>query len=148
MFDGTHAGDEAVEVAGAGGGEVVGGLETVAASAAAGDDKTGVDDSANKGDTFLDRLTVLLFGVEGEVKFLFEKFRDNGEVAEELSATGHRDDNKKVVDVATIMFVAEVKSNVAVELVEEDVGEELTGKITDDDAAAFGLIKEAFVGGE
>lgn len=148
MFDGTHAGDEAVEVAGAGGGEIVGGLETVAAGAAARNDKAGVDNGADKGDAFFDGLTVLFLGVEGEAEFSFEEFRDNGEVAEELGAAGHRNDNKKVVDVATVMFVAEVESDIAVELVEKDVGEELASEVADDNAATFGLIKETFVGGE
>ncbi len=148
VFDGAHAGDEAFEIAGAGGGEVVGGLETVAAGAAARHDKAGVDDGADKGDAFFDGLAILLFGVEGEAEFLIEEFRDNSEVAEELGAAGHGNDNKKVVDVATVMFVAEAESDVAVELVEENVGEELASEVADDDAAAFGLIKEAFVGGE
>ncbi len=54
------------------------------------------------------------------------------------------DDDKEVVDVATIVFVAKVESDITVELIEEDVGEELAGEVADDDAATFGLVEEAF----
>jgi len=60
----------------------------------------------------------------------------------------HGDNDEKIVDVAAVMFVTEVKLDETVELVEEDVGEELAGKIADDDAAFFGLVEEAFIGGE
>lgn len=67
MFDRAHAGDEAVDVAFAAGGESVGGLEGFAAGAAARDDEMGIDDGADEGDAFVDGLAVLLFRVEGEV---------------------------------------------------------------------------------
>ena len=60
----------------------------------------------------------------------------------------HGDDDEKVIDVATVMFVAEIEGYEAVELVEENVGKELTGQVADDDAAAFGLVEEAFRNGE
>ena len=69
---------------------------------------------------------------------------DGVDVAEELFALFGGDDDEKVVDVAAVMFVAEIEGDEAVELVEENIGKELTGQIADDDAAAFGLVEEAF----
>lgn len=148
MFRGAHAGDEAINVAFATGRKFVGGFKSLAAGAAAGDDETGINNRADKGDTFVDGLTVLLFRVESEVEFAFEEFLDGVDVAEELLALVGGDDDEKVVDVATIIFVAEFKSDVTVELVEEDVGEELAGEVADDDAAAFGLVEKTFADGE
>lgn len=73
---------------------------------------------------------------------------DGVDVAEKLFALLGGDDDEEVVDVAAVIFVAEVKGDVAVELVEKDVGEELAGEVADDDAAAFGLVEEAFRHGE
>ena len=73
---------------------------------------------------------------------------DGVDVAKELFALFGRNDDEEVVDIATVMFVAEVESDIAVELVEEDVGEELAGEVADDDATAFGLVEKAFADGE
>lgn len=148
MFCGAHAGDEAVDVAFAASGKFVGGFESFAAGAATRDDEARVDYGSDERDTFVDGLAVLLFRVESEVKLAFEKLLDGVDVAEELFALLGGDNNEEVVDVATVMFITEVESDVAVELVEENIGEELTGEVADDDAAAFGLVEEAFADGE
>lgn len=148
VFRGAHAGDEAVDVAFAASRKFVGGFESLAARTATRDDEAGIDHSPDEGYTFVDGLAVLLFWVESEVKFTFEEFLDGVDVAEELFALLGGDDNEEVVDVTTVMFVAEVESDIAVELVEENVGEELASEIANDDAAAFGLIEEAFADGE
>ena len=83
--------------------------------------------------------------MESEFEFEAEIFFDNADVAEELFALFHRDDDKKVVDVATVMLISEVELNEAVELVEKDIGEELAGEVADDDATLFGLIEKTFV---
>lgn len=57
---------------------------------------------------------------------------DGVDVAEELFALFGGDDDEKVVDVATVMFVAEIEGYEAVELVEENVGKELTGQVAED----------------
>lgn len=148
VFRGAHAGDEAVDVAFATSRKLVGGFESFAARTTTRNDETGVDYGSDERDTFVDGLAVLLFWVESEVKFTFEELLDGVDVAEELFALLGGDDNEEVVDVATVMFIAEVESDVAVELVEENVGEELAGEIANDDAAAFGLVEETFADGE
>ncbi len=67
VFRRAHAGDETVDVAFAAGREFVGGFESLAAGATAGDDETRIDDGADEGNTFVDGLAVLLFWVKGEV---------------------------------------------------------------------------------
>lgn len=56
--------------------------------------------------------------------------------------------DEKVIYIASIMFVAEVKLDITVELVEENIREELTGEVADDDAAAFRLVEKTFAGWE
>lgn len=53
-------------------------------------------------------------------------------------------DNEKIVDVATIMFIAEIETDEAVELVKEDIRQELRSKIADDDAATLRLGEKTF----
>lgn len=148
VLRGSHTGNEAVNIALATGRKFIGSFESFAARATARNDKTRIDDGADEGDAFFDGLAVLLFRVESEVEFAFEKLLDGVDVAKELLALLGGNDDEKVVDVAAVMFIAEIESNVAVELVEEDVGEELAGEIADDDAAAFGLVEETFADGE
>lgn len=59
---------------------------------------------------------------------------------------GKGNDDIKIIHIATVVHVAEIKSNEAIKLVEEDIGEELAGKIADDDAVARFAIKKALVG--
>lgn len=148
VFRGAHAGDEAVDVAFTASGKFVGGFESFAARATTRNDETRVDYGSDERDTFVDGLAVLLFRVESEVELALEKLLDGVDVAEELFALLGGNDNEEVVDVATVMFIAEVESDVTVELVEENIGEELASEIADDDAAAFGLVEEAFADGE
>lgn len=148
VFRGAHAGDEAVDVAFTASGKFVGGFESFAARATTRNDETRVDYGSDERDTFVDGLAVLLFRVESEVELALEKLLDGVDIAEELFALLGGNDNEKVVNVATVMFVAEVESDVAVELVEENIGEELAGEIANDDAAAFGLVEKAFADGE
>ena len=84
-------------------------------------------------------------GMESEFELEAEIFFDNADVTEELFALFHRDDNEEVVNIATVVLISEVELNEAVELIEEDVGEELAGEVADDDAAFFGLIEKTFV---
>lgn len=118
------------------------------AHAAAGDDETGIDDGADEGHAFVDRLLVLFAGMEGELELLAQVFFDDADIAKHLGALFHGNNDEKVVDVATVMFVAEIELDEAVELVEEDIGEELAGEIANDDATVFGLIEETFVSRE
>lgn len=60
----------------------------------------------------------------------------------------HGDKNIEIVDIAAVMFVAEVEGDEAVELIKVNVREELAGEIADDDALTGWLIKEAFAFGE
>lgn len=121
MFEGAHAGDDAFDITGAGGGESVSGGKTFAASAAARNNETGIDDGTDEGDAAFDGLTEAFFGVKGEGEMVFKETLNDVDVAEGLGALGHGDNNKEVVNITTIMFVAEFKSNETVELVEEDV---------------------------
>lgn len=73
---------------------------------------------------------------------------DGVDVAEELFALFGGDDDEKVVDVAAVMFVAEIEGDEAVELIKKNIGKELASQVADDDAAAFGLVEEAFRNGE
>lgn len=148
VFGGAHAGDETVDVAFAAGGEGVGGFVGLATGAAAGDDEPRIDNGADEGDAFVDGLAVLLLRVEGESELAFEELLDGVDVAQELLALVGGNDDEEVVDIATVVFIAEVKHDEAVELVEEDVAEELAGEVADDDAATFGLVEEAFADGE
>lgn len=148
MFRRTHAGNKAVDVAFAASGKFIGGFESLAAGTSARNDEAGIDDGADERDAFFDGLAVLLFRVEGEVELALEELLDSVDVAEELFALLGGNNNEEVVDVAAVMFIAEVEGDIAVKLVEEDVGEELAGEVADDDAAAFGLVEEAFADGE
>ncbi len=144
----AHAGDETFDVAFTFGGEFVGGIVGVAAHAFAGDDKAGINNDADERDAFVGVLFVLLFGVEREAEFVEEEFANNLDVAQELFFFRFGDDDEEIVDIAAVVFVAEVEADEAVELVEEDVGKELGGEIADDDALAGRLEEEAFVAGK
>lgn len=145
MQHGAFAGKEAVGLTEAGGSEAIGGLVGFAAGAVTGDDETGVDDGADEGDAFVGELLAALMRMESEME-IFEKVMLNDvDVADELILFRVGDDDIKVVDVATVMFIAEIHSNKTVELVEEDIGDELAGEIADDDAVAGLAIKETFV---
>lgn len=115
------------------------------AHATSGNNKSGVDDGADEWYAFVDRLFILFVGMESEFEFEAEIFFDNTDVAEELFALFHGDDDEKVVNVATVMLIPEVELNETVELVEKDIGEELAGEVADDDATLFGLIEKTFV---
>lgn len=136
MKHGAFAGEESVGLAEASSGEAVGGLMSFATGAMAGDEKTGIDDGADERDAFVGELFAALMGMESEVEILGEEMIDNVDIADELVFLREGNDNEKVVDVATVMLVAEVHSDEAVELVEEDIRNELTSKIADDDAVA------------
>ena len=84
-------------------------------------------------------------GMESEFEFEAEIFFDNADVTEELFALFHGDNDEEVVDIATVVLIAEVELNETVELVEENVGEELAGEVANDDAAFFGLIEKTFI---
>ncbi len=119
-----------------------------AAGAVAGDDETGVDDGADEGDAFVGELLAALMGMESEMEIFEEVMLDDVDIADELILFREGDDDIKVVDVATVMFIAEIHGDEAVELVEEDIRDELAGEIADDDAVAGFAVKETFVGRE
>lgn len=144
MGDATDAGHDTVDVALAVGGELIGGGKTFATTAFAEGDETRIDDSADEGNTVVGGLAEALLGMEREVEMLFEEMVDDVDIAKELSTLRGGDDNEEIIHIATIMMITELVGDETVKLVEEDVGEELTGKVADDDAAAFGLVEEAF----
>lgn len=82
--------------------------------------------------------------MESERKIVFKELVDDVDVAKELSLLGGGNDDEEIVDITAVMMITEVVDDKTVELVEEDVRKELAGKIADDDAAALGLVKEAF----
>lgn len=145
MEQGAFAGDDTFEITGAVGGEVVGGLVGFALGAVAGNDEARVSDGADKRYAFLDELFATLVRVEGEVELVAEIRFDDSNVADELLALLERDDDVEVIDVATVMFVAEIVSDETVELVEKDIGDELASEITNYDTATGAAIKKTFV---
>lgn len=144
MFNVTHAGDEAVDVAVAISGEFVSGAVAVATHAASGDDESRIDYSTDEGDAFVGGLLILFFGMESKFELAAEIFFDDFDIAQKLLVFVHRYEDEKVVHIATVMFIAEVKLNIAVELVEENVREKLAGEVADDNTATLGLIEETF----
>ena len=142
--DGADTGNDTVDVAVAVGGELVGGGETFAFAAVANGDEAGIDDGADKGNAVSSRLAKAFLGVQREVEFLFEEMADNVNVAQELRTFGGGNDDEEIINIATVVRIAEVVDNETVELVEENVGEKLGSQIANDDTAALGLVKEAF----
>lgn len=128
-------------------GKFVGGSVSFATGAVTWHDETGIDDGADERNAFVDGLSVDFVRMKGEFEAL-KILVDNGNVTHELRLLGHRNDNVKVVDVATVMSITEVESDEAVELIEIDIGEELTGEIADDDTVTGLAVEEAFVVGE
>ncbi len=148
MHHGAFAGEKPFDAAGAVGGELVGGGLGLAAGTMTGYDETRIDDGADEGGAFVDGLSVLLVGMESESELTLKIIANDIDIAHELMFLGHGDDDEKVVDVAAVMFVTEIEGDEAVELVEKDIGNELTGKIANDDTAAGFAMKETFVSGE
>ena len=125
MFHTTHTGDKPFDIAFAVGAEFVGGTVAVVPGAFARDDEAGIDDGTDERNAFVDGLLVLFLGMESKAKFAKEIFADDLDVAEKLGAAALRDDDKEVVDIATIVLITEVEAYETVELVKEDIGEEL-----------------------
>lgn len=123
MFHAPHASDKALNITLAVGTKLVRGAITIIASAFTGNDKTGIDDSADERYAFVDRLFVLFFGMESEAEFAEKKLADDFDIAEELGTLAFGNDNEEIINVATVMLITEVKANEAVELVKEDVRE-------------------------
>lgn len=142
--DGADAGNDAVNVAVAVSGELVSGGEAFALAAVANSNEARVDDGADKGNAVSSGLAKALLGVQREVEFLFEEMADNVDVAQELRTLGGRNDDEEIINIATVVRIAEVVDNETVELVEENVGKELGSQIANDNAAALGLVKKAF----
>lgn len=148
MFDVPHAGDESVDITVAVGGKFVSSAITVTADAFPRDDETRIDHGADEGNAFVGGLFILFLRVESEFELAAEIFFDNFDIAQELFVFIHGHKDEKVIHIAPIMLVPEVKLDIAIELVEENIRKELAGEITNDDAAAFGLIEETFAGWE
>lgn len=144
MFHTAHTGDKPLDIAFAISTEFVGGAVTVVAGAFARNDEPRIDDGTDEGHAFVYGLLVLLFGMESETKLAKEELANNFDVAEELGALRFGDDDKEVVNIATVMLITEIETNEAVKLVKEDVRKELRGEIADDDAATVGLGEETF----
>lgn len=73
-----------------------------------------------------------------------EIFCDDVNITQKLCAFFHWNEDEKVVDIASIMFISEFKFHETVELVEKNIGKKLAGEIADDDAATFWLAEETF----
>ncbi len=148
MHESAFAGNETFNAAVTAGSEAIGGGVSVAAGAVTGDNEAGIDDGADEGDAVVGGLSADFVGMEGEVELVLEVTIYNSDVAHKLRFLRHWDNNEKVVDVAAIMFVTEIESNKAIELVKVNIGKELTGKIADDDTVAGATMKETFVIGK
>lgn len=148
MHHSTFAGEESLDVAGAVGGKLVGGGVGFAAGAVTGYDKTRIHYGANKGNTFVGELGAAFVGVERELELVAKVSTNDLDVAHELGFLGEGNDNIKVIDVAPVVHITEVEGDEAVELVEENIGEELAGKIANDDAVTGLAVEETFVGWE
>lgn len=122
MLKATDAGRETVEVAVASSGEFVGGAVGIMAGTFAGIDETGVNDGADEGNAAGDGLFVLFLRMEGKFQFFGEIFFDYANITEELIAARHGGDDKKVVNIAPIMFIAEIEMDETIELVEKNIG--------------------------
>lgn len=146
MGGAADAGEEAIDAAFAVGGEAVGGGEALAATAGTEGNEMRVDNGADEGDAVVGGLAEALLWMEGEAEVFFEEVVDDVDIAEELLALGIGDDNEEVVDVAAVVRIAEVEDDEAVELVEEDIGEELASKVADNNAAALRLVEKALRG--
>lgn len=145
MEQGAFTRDNTFEITGAVGGEVVGGLVGFALGAVTGDDEARISDGADKRYAFFDELFATLMRVESKVELVAEIRFDDSNVADELFALLEWDDNVEVIDVATVMFIAEIVGDKTVELIEENIGNELAGEIADHDTAAGAAIEKTFV---
>lgn len=148
VHHGAFARDKTGDLASAIGGEVVGGLVSLATGAVTGNNEPRIGDGADEGYAFVDGLCASFVWVEGEVEFIAEVAFDDADVTHELMFLGYGDNNEKVVNVAAIVLVAKVLSNETVELIEKDVGDELTSEVADDDAMPGLAIEKTFVGGK
>lgn len=148
MLQATHAREDASRVADALGGETVGGLVSLALGAAAGDDEPRENGSANERRTMIDGLDIAFLGVKGEIELLAQKALDQIDVAQQLLSAFERNENIKIIDIATIMGITQLMDNVTVELVKENVGKQLAGEIADHDALAFWLAEKTLVAGQ
>ena len=148
MFQATHAREDASRVADALGGETVGGLVSLALGAAAGDDEPRENGSANKGRTMIDGLDVAFLGVKGEIELLAQKALNHVDIAQQLISAFERNENIKIIDIATIMGIAQLVDNVTVELVKENIGKQLAGEIANHNALTFWLAEKTLVTGQ
>lgn len=123
MFHAAHAGDEAFNITLAISAKFVCGAITIIAGAFTRNDKTRIDDSADEGYAFVDGLFILFFGMESEAEFAKKKLTNDLDITEELGALAFGNDNEEIINVATVMRIAEVKANETVKLVKEDIRE-------------------------
>lgn len=142
---GALAGDKTFDVAFAEGGEAVGSGVGLATGAVSRDDEPRVDDGADERRALVDILGAAFVWMEGELELVVEELFDHDDVAGELRFLRERHDDIEVVDVASVVGIAEVVDDETVELIEEDVGEELAGEIADDNTVAGLTVKETLV---
>ncbi len=141
MGYGADSGDDPVDITGAIGGEVVCGSKTFAATACAERNKARINDGTNKRDAVVGGLAKAFFRMEREVEIFFQKMIDDVNVAKKLSTLCSRNNNKEVINIATVMMITELMDDETIELVEENIRKKLRSEIADDDAATFRLIK-------
>lgn len=144
MLESAHSGSKAFEFPMTSGGEFIGGGISIFAGTTAGINESWVNDGADERNAFTDGLFVLLFRVESEAEFGVEIFCDDVDITQKLCTFFHWNEDEKVVDIASIVFISEFKFHETVELVEKNVGEKLTSEIANNDATTFGLAEEAF----
>lgn len=148
MNHGAFTRKKALDVASAVGSKLIGGSVSFAASAMTRHDEPWVDNCADKRDAFVGELGAAFVWMESELKLIAEIIADDFDITHELGFLGERHNNIKIVNVASIVHVAEVESDEAVELIEENIGEKLTGKVANNDTVAGLAVEEAFVGRE
>ena len=148
MFQATHAREDTDRVADALGGEAVGSLVSFALGAAARNDEPWENGSTNKRHAMIDGLDIAFLGVKGEMKLLAQEALDQVDVAQQLFSAFKRNENIKIIDIATIMGITQFVNNIAVELTKENIGKQLAGKITDHDALTFWLAEKTLVAGQ
>lgn len=118
MGNGANPRDDSVNIASAVSGETISGSEAFAATASTESNKTWINDSTNKGNAMVGGLAKTLLRVKRKVEIFFEEMVDNIDITKKLSTFGGGNNNEKVVNVATVVMIAELVNDEAIELIE------------------------------
>ena len=143
MFHDAEVGDDSIEVL-ATSGEVLAGLMEMRLQAVARVKTMGIDAGAEKLHALVDFAAVALFRVESHLQVVFQITLDYGDVLFGFLVLLGRNHVEEVVDIAAVVFVAEIVGDEAVELVEVDIGHELRSEVADNDTASGWLLIEGF----